>query len=382
MQHQQKVVYTAIIFTLVGAFTTLLVLFAKGYNFSLSREKGAVALSKTGWLLIKSAPDGAKVFLDNEPVAPTNNSISNLEPREYTIRIQKEGYHEWRKTVPVKAELVTIVDALLIKKAVEIKPVTLTGIQNPTVDPTGTQILYFASGEKTGLWLYNLNDNFLSPSRANPHLLAEGTDFKDIKAVEWSEDKTQILLTVKYDNYGTSVSYLLNLDKINLPPFQLIQKTEELKESWQKERDLKRSSLLATLMVPEELKEIAAQPTTIFSPDEKKFLYTQEKDGQVEYHVVNLNDFLPVGTTLDSIAHRTNKESNTKIIWHTTGEHLIMIEGGSINLMELDGSNRTTVLATTLYDNLVVPTLNGRNLIISTSFTNDKSANLYNIFFN
>ena len=106
------------------AVTVVVTLWAKGYTL----ERESRTLEKTGMIAAKSTPDGAKVVLDGKLATATNATIPNLKPGLHHLKIEKEGYLTWEKEVPVEAELVTPVEALLVPLAPELKPLTSQGI--------------------------------------------------------------------------------------------------------------------------------------------------------------------------------------------------------------------------------------------------------------
>jgi len=68
----------------------LLLLYASGYRYSLKKTK----LEKTGALIIKSEPTGAKIFLNEEEMPDkTPARISNILPDDYLITVSKQGYY-------------------------------------------------------------------------------------------------------------------------------------------------------------------------------------------------------------------------------------------------------------------------------------------------
>ncbi len=383
MKNTPKFIYTAAVFILLGAFSAGLILLAKGYT--LTPKEGSVALGKTGWLLMKSSPDGAKTFLNDKATTPTNNSIGGLEENIYSVRIQKEGYHEWKKEVPVKAELVTIIDALLIKKAAEVKPITLTGVKLPTPDDSNTQIAYYAEGdEQAGLWVYSLNGGLMGTGRTNPALIAEGTEFKYLSQLEWSPDSQQMIVTITNEDIGLKREVLLRLDQNNISPYPSIQKStaENKRAEWLEERKAHRIEIASSVDLPNPSKEIILNENTLISPDENKFLYTVNSEKGKEYHLINSTKPLPIGLEEEIVVYTHAVNEETKIMWHTTSEHFLVVEGNTISIMELDGSNKTALFQANLYDALVIPSPNGRNIIINTTFTNTTTPNLHSIYFN
>jgi len=85
-----------------------------------------VPIPTTGNLDITSVPSGANVFLDDDLQGPTPLSIVNLEPGQYTVRIEKSNYQTWNGTFNVTTGNTTVVNAVL------------TPITTPTPTPTPT----------------------------------------------------------------------------------------------------------------------------------------------------------------------------------------------------------------------------------------------------
>lgn len=91
--------------------TPIIWLYAAGY-----RLDNGLVFHKTGILVLDTDPEGAKVYIDGKPhrsflekilssessVTRTPIKLKNLIPGEYTVRLEKEGYHAWSKRVAVK----------------------------------------------------------------------------------------------------------------------------------------------------------------------------------------------------------------------------------------------------------------------------------------
>ena len=73
---------------LLFAVTYGILMFAKGYRPNAEDQ----AIEKTGMVFIRSTPEGAKIFLDNELKAVTEDSIAGLRPGTHQIKLVKEGY--------------------------------------------------------------------------------------------------------------------------------------------------------------------------------------------------------------------------------------------------------------------------------------------------
>ena len=85
----------AIIFILVAP---ALVLYAIGY-----RPNGISAPSVVGVLLIESEPRKADILVDGKAAGRSPKAISNIPIGQASLRLEKEGYGPWQKTVAVES---------------------------------------------------------------------------------------------------------------------------------------------------------------------------------------------------------------------------------------------------------------------------------------
>jgi hypothetical protein len=85
----------------------ILILYASGY-----RLDKAFNIASTGGIFVTTSQSGTNVYLNNELVRTTsifqrNAFIQNLKPGKYTLRVGKDNFQEWRKTLSVFPETVT-----------------------------------------------------------------------------------------------------------------------------------------------------------------------------------------------------------------------------------------------------------------------------------
>src|SRR4030042_222546 len=118
---KRRAIVLPVFFTLVliGAF--LVIRLAQGYRPDLSTR----SLRPSGLLVATSVPDGAQIYLDGKLASATNTTI-NLNPGEYEVEINKEGYTPWQKTLTIKKELVTKADAYLFPTYSNLQSLTFT----------------------------------------------------------------------------------------------------------------------------------------------------------------------------------------------------------------------------------------------------------------
>jgi len=77
--------------------------YAWGYSFDWEKKRPVL----TGGLYLKSVPKKAEIYINNKKKDKTPAFIKRLIPREYEIKISKQGYHSWQKKLKVESKLVT-----------------------------------------------------------------------------------------------------------------------------------------------------------------------------------------------------------------------------------------------------------------------------------
>ena len=78
----------------------------------------ALTLSQRGSLVIRSKPDGASVFLDDDYRGKTPLRLDDLEPHNYALRIVKANFADWQKEVAVLPNEVVTLDAALSQREI------------------------------------------------------------------------------------------------------------------------------------------------------------------------------------------------------------------------------------------------------------------------
>jgi len=147
----------------IGLFvvgTTLISLYASGYkiNLSWSPQTGRL-LIKTGMIIIDSQPNGATVYLDNEPqtffsLNPWHNQnitttakLRNIPPGEYDLRLEKEGYLSWNKKIKVAPnQATTLTDINLFRS--DVPQLITPAPDGPLSLSSDRRYLYVASEQK------------------------------------------------------------------------------------------------------------------------------------------------------------------------------------------------------------------------------------------
>lgn len=105
---------------LVGVFVVaapFVIGYASGFRFD-----GAFSLVKTGGVFIHSNEPNTRIFIDDEFVESNgfllrNTLVQNLTPgKTYTVRVEKDNYYWWEKTLYVRPNLVTEARLLMLPR--------------------------------------------------------------------------------------------------------------------------------------------------------------------------------------------------------------------------------------------------------------------------
>jgi len=100
---------SAILFFVVA--TPSILFYAWGYSFDWQNKK----LVLTGGLYLKSSPEKTDIYLNDKlKKEETPAFIKRLLPKEYQVKITKQGFHPWQKKLRVESKLVTEAKNILL----------------------------------------------------------------------------------------------------------------------------------------------------------------------------------------------------------------------------------------------------------------------------
>lgn len=382
--------FLTIFLLLIG--TTLVVLYGRGYRISFEKDKKII--SGTGLLVATSNPDGAQIFVNGKLTSATNNTL-NLLPEDYAVEITKEGYLPWKKNLKVQNELVTKTDALLFPTAPKLVSITSTGISSPLLDPTKTRLAYKIASltpQKNGIYILEMGERPILTLQSTATKIVDETKNSFSKAaVSFSPNGKNLIATLSGEARTT---YLLSLERENQNPQEVSQlELSQLKEQWQKEKEEKEVSRLASLR-PELAKMVTSSFQNLnWSPDETKILYqasqsatlplfinpplaganSQPEERKIEKSKVYIYD-------IKEDKNFSIEGSLSSLSWFPDSRHLILTDNGKIEILEYDGTNKTTVYAGPFEENFVAPWPDSSKLVILTNLANPTVApNLYTV---
>lgn len=277
-----RVIYTFLSALIILGGSYLAIMYARG-NYRFSGEK---ILPESGLLSANSFPTGAQVYIDGELVTATNDTIY-LEPGEYQVRLRKDGYSPWEKTVILEKGLVTQTDARLFPIAPSLTPLTFTGVENLLPSPDGRKIVYYTASAsaqtRNGLYILDLNDN-INPFQKTSRQIAADVPIYELGSANyiWSPDSSQLMILSKLKQVIIDTNQNNNLQSL---PDVSFRRSQILSE-WEEEIYLRERQYLAEF--PIELIEIINQSAknAYISPDKKKLLYTATASANLKTELV------------------------------------------------------------------------------------------------
>ena len=280
------------------------IMYAQG-NYRITKDG---LLLESGLLSANSFPTGAQVYINDDLKTATNDTIY-LEPGEYQVRLIKDGYSPWEKTLVIEKELVTQTDARLFPTAPSLTPLTFTGVENLLPSPDGRKIVYYTASAsaqtRNGLYVLDLNDS-INPFQRTSRQIAVDVPVYDLANANfiWSPDSSQLLIISHLKNILIDVNQSNNLQ--SLPDVSL--RRSQILSEWEEEMYLRERQYLAEF--PPEIIEIATQSAknVYISPDKKKLLYTATAN-------TTLSDKLtpPLPSTNTQPQSRSLKPDNTYV---------------------------------------------------------------------
>lgn len=264
-----RVLYTLLSAVIILAGSIVAIRYAQGY-----RPNRSGTVQGTGLLVANSFPTGAEVYVNDKLLTATDDTVY-LEPGEYQVRIQKDGYSPWEKNLRIEQELVSQTNAQLFKRVPSLLPLTFTGLENIMPSPDGEKLLYYtASGSsqlKNGLYLVELSSNLLNSQREPRQISDDPAGYNLAKAnFVWSPDNSQVLVSTVDHSVLLDVSKKSTLATLTDVTFQ----KKQLLSQWEAELYTRERQFFAKF--PPEMQTIASMSAknVYLSPDKKKMLYT------------------------------------------------------------------------------------------------------------
>lgn len=389
MKKQLLIPFFVLLLLIFG--TTAVVLYARGYRFEFGAGKAGI--SGTGLLVATSEPNGAKVFINDHLTTATDSTI-NLPPGTYRIRIVKQGYLPWEKTLKIDKEVVSKADALLFPSAPKLESITDDGVVDAALDPSGSRIAFTqasGSAQQNGIWVLNMTSvPILTLQSSSRQIANDVLDLFSSAMLSWSPDGSEILATV------SATTYLLDPTDLNENPQDVTETLLSVRTNWVAQKAKKEKSLTSGLKT--KLITMISQnfSNPIWSPDEAKIAYTASNSANLPLIIT------PRLIGVDATPEQRNIEKgstyiydikedknyginlNSKFLasarWLPDSKHVLYVSNGQLKSMEYDGTNDTIIYAGPFIEGYVFPWPDGSRIVILTNLNNPQiPPNLYTI---
>lgn len=324
--------------------------FAKGYRVSPTSG----GLYGTGILSVTSIPDQASVYLDNALITATNANISSLEPKEYQVRIAKDGFIPWEKKLKVQEGFVTDIKATLFPALPSVYPLTYKGVVKPILSNDGQKLAFVIPGtdKKNGIWVWTMKDSQIGFARGGePHQILAPLSGVDLTAatLQWSADSKQLLATIDGRNL------LLDDNSSNDNPKDITPLLQSTQKQWADDEHIIRTTHLEAIK-DSVMRRVASDSAYLkFSPDETKFLYS--KDGKTTFKTVDIKTgetfTLPAAYSyswLPDSLHIVLVDAATPPVYPVSGaggskSTAVDFGIGKISIIEFEGFNKAEIFA-------------------------------------
>ncbi|MBU3918901.1 PEGA domain-containing protein [Patescibacteria group bacterium] len=193
--------------TLLGflIFAPILLFYSQGYRFDFNNKR----IVQTGGLFFNVSPNGSKISIDEKISRKTSfifgsSFISGLMPKKYEIKIEKENYHPWQKTLEVEEKKVTeCKDIQLFLKNPEFSLLS-SGISDIFIAPNEKELIIKKQDENG--WRLELFDLGTQESI----VLVKEEEF--IKKLEIKSDAKPLLQFAEFSNDSKKVLLKIIID--------------------------------------------------------------------------------------------------------------------------------------------------------------------------
>lgn len=381
---------------LIGLIAGAAIFLAKGYRY----QTDTGTFSGTGIISVSSLPDQASVYLDGHLTTATDDNITSLPPKNYKVRIVKEGYIPWEKDIEVKQGLVSEIKATLYRSIPTIYPITYSGVDFALLSPDELKLMYIipnglegglAAERKSGIWVWVMsNQGGLGIGGGDVQrqiLQSNGVDYSKAK-YRWSPDSSQIFVDL------TDRKLLLDTDRLNEVPRDVTANYQATLAAW--DRTEAESRLTRINQIEDSLlRKTASDSASLkWSPDETKILYS-DSEGNYKVHDFALDknyelpkassySFLPDSKHLVMTERESSGKSPESSPKSSPSGNLTIkeqFEQTRISIIEIDGNNKAEIYYGSVEPNLIVAWPDNSRLVVISSLPTQTASqpNLYGI---
>lgn len=396
----KQFIFTVFSLVLIASIAGAAIYLAKGYRY----QADTGTFSGTGIISVSSIPDQASVYLDGHLTTATDDNITSLPPKNYKVRIVKEGYIPWEKDIDVKQGLVSEIKATLYRSIPTIYPITYSGVDYALLSPDNLKLMYIipnglegglAAERRSGLWVWVMSSTngigIGTGDQQRQIIQSGGVDYSQAK-YRWSPDSSQIFVDLP------ERKLLLDINRLNDIPRDITANYVATLKSWDETEVQTRLTRLNQIDNPVLRKTASDSASLKWSPDETKILYSDAQgnykindlslDKQFELPKASSYSFLPdskhlVMVEVEGVDAKGQSGKTASPKPSPSGNLTIkdQFAQSRISIIETDGTNKAEIYYGSVQPSVVVAWPdNSRLVVISSLPTQTASApNLYGI---
>ncbi|HOX96698.1 MAG TPA: PEGA domain-containing protein [Candidatus Woesebacteria bacterium] len=426
----KRIIINILIVLFLAIGTTAGILYAKGYRPNIKEG----SLQGSGLLNVTSYPQSARVMIDGKLTTVTDDKLY-LYPSNYTIKIEKDGFHPWTKVVPVKSELVSNANARLFPIITATYPLTFYQAGNAAINADGSKMAYVLTDSPVdtanGIYVHSFSGSLLNSSQTTQITDNTTKDFTKALLI-WSPDSSQILavFTEKTKNTEKIVSAMLlsakNMNniksisdvtlrlpsiintwqdqyaKINKPILTLYpsymvdiltEKAKNVYFSPDKEKVFYTATIDATLPeneIGKTLPNINSTPETRNLKKDVTYLFDTKEGTNYQLHfasgsatlqktLITVAEATPSAdiTTLKQLKAQSESYLVGNLSWYSNSTQIIVTNADGVNIADYDGLNMTNITYVQPKEGFAVSSPDGNRLIILTNI--NQKVDTYNL---
>lgn len=158
-KHIKRVTYYTLATILFIILTPSIILWALGYRIDFKNYK----VAQTGILYIKTDQSSFDIFIDGQKTFSNKKTITikSLLPKDYSVKIEKQGYYPWSKDITIDPQKITRQDYIILFPNNLTTDKYITDINGYKITPDQSTIIAVNS-EKNKLQKINLKDKSIS----------------------------------------------------------------------------------------------------------------------------------------------------------------------------------------------------------------------------
>jgi hypothetical protein len=178
-----------------------LVLLYQAYGFGIGKNGTVI---QNGLVFVSSQPNPANIYLNNKLNKSQTNTRLTLPSGIYQVRLARDGYRDWQRTIEVEGGDVQHFDyPFLIPSKLTTKKIAdytaAPGLM--TQSPDRRWLLVQTPGSMTSLQVHDLKNPAKAPLELNlpANLLTKATGSENWQLEEWADDNRHVVLQHNYD---------------------------------------------------------------------------------------------------------------------------------------------------------------------------------------